>query len=146
LRDEVNVLQKEAPSLLKLGASSVYELLTVIAICLAGALVFIALFGDATSGLKRTALQLWLWLLVGSYYIVCWRKSGQTLAMQAWRLKLVNATNQKLGYGVLIKRYLLASLSLLCVGLGFLWALLDKNNAFVHDKCCATKVVVIPNN
>lgn len=143
---EVKDVQKEAPSLLKLGASFVYECLTVIAISLAGALIFIALLGDATSGLKRSAMQLWLWLLIGSYYIVCWRKSGQTLAMQAWRLKLLSSANQKPSIHVLIKRYVLASLSMLCVGLGFLWALLDKKNAYLHDKWCATRIVVIPKN
>lgn len=135
---------KEAPSLLKLGASFVYEVLVVLAICLAGASIYIAVLGDASTGLKRTALQLWLWVLVGCYYIVCWRKSGQTLAMQAWRLKLIGANGKQLSYSILLQRYVLTSLSVICFGLGFLWAIVDKRNAFLHDKWLGTRMVELP--
>lgn len=135
MRTEQNSVFKETPSLIKLAGSLLYESLTIIAIGLAGAFVFIAIFGDATTGCRRTLLQAWLWLLIGSYYIFCWRKSGQTLAMQAWRLKLVlreDGTNlsQKINYSVLIKRYIWASLGVLCFGIDFLWAIVDKRGFF----------------
>ncbi len=149
MRTEKNSVFKETPSLIKLAGSLLYESLTIIAIALAGAFVFIAIFGDATTGYRRTLLQTWLWLLIGSYYIFCWRKSGQTLAMQAWRLKLVlreDGANlsQKISYGVLIKRYIWASLGVLCFGIDFLWAIVDKKRVFLHDKWAATKMIVLP--
>lgn len=151
MRTEQNSVFKETPSLIKLAGSLLYESLTIIAIGLAGAFVFIAIFGDATTGYRRTLLQTWLWLLIGSYYIFCWRKSGQTLAMQAWRLKLVlseDGTNlsQKISYGVLIKRYIWASLGVLCFGIVFLWAIVDKKRVFLHDKWALTKMIVLPKS
>lgn len=151
MRTEQNSVFNEAPSLIKLAGSLLYESLTIIAIGLAGAFVFIAIFGDATMGYRRTLLQTWLWLLIGSYYIFCWRKSGQTLAMQAWRLKLVlkeDGTNlsQKISYGVLIKRYIWASLGVLCFGIDFLWAIVDKKRGFLHDQWASTKMIVLPKS
>lgn len=137
-------VDNEAPSLIKLGASFVYECLTVLAILLAGALIYLAIFGDATTGYRRTGLQLWLWLLVGSYYVTCWRTSGQTLAMQAWRLKVVRIDGQPLSLQASVKRYVAASLSLVGIGLGFLWGVVNQEHAFLHDQCLDTKIVVIP--
>ena len=149
MRTELNGDFKETPSLIKLAGSLLYECLTIIAIALAGAFIFVALFGDATTGYLRTALQTWLWLLVGSYYIFCWHKSGQTLAMQAWQLKLVQLEDganisQKISYYVLIKRYIWASLGVLCFGVNFLWAIVDRKKVFLHDKRASTAIIVLP--
>ena len=132
----------KAPSLIKLGASLLYELLTIIAIVFVSAAVFLALFGDASTGFKRFGLQLFLWAVLGAYYIRCWLKSGQTLAMQAWKIKLVNEHNQPVNWKLSAMRYVLATLSLSLLGLGFLWAIFDKEHLFLHDRLLNTKLVL----
>lgn len=128
------------PSIFKLGASLIYDTLVVIALCFAGALIFIALVGDATHGTKRYLLQLFLWLAVGSYFVWCWLKGGQTLAMHTWRLKLVRLDNRSLSVQLAMTRYVMASLSLLVFGLGFLWAIIDRDHLFLHDRLLKTKI------
>lgn len=128
----------KAPSLIKLGACLLYELLTMIAIVFVSAAVFLALVGDASTGFKRFGLQLFLWAVVGAYYIWCWIKSGQTLAMQAWKIKLVNELNQLADWKLSAMRYVLATLSLSFLGLGFLWAIVDKQHFFLHDRLLNT--------
>lgn len=130
----------KSPSLLKLGASLVYEALVIIALCFAGALIFITVVGDATLGIKRYLLQLFLWLTVGAYFVWCWLKSGQTLAMHTWHLSLVRVDHRPLSVQLAIARYVLASLSLLLFGLGFLWAIVDSDRRFLHDRLLDTKI------
>lgn len=129
-----NSVPIKAPSLIKLGACLIYEALTIVALCFVSALVFIWLVGDATQGVKRYLFQLFLWLIVGLYYIWCWLKTGQTLAMQAWHLKLVRHDGQPCSLALAISRYILATLSLMTFGLGFLWAIVDRDALFLHDR------------
>ena len=128
------------PTLLKLGGSLVYDALVIIALCFAGALLFITVVGDATLGIKRYLLQLFLWLAIGAYFVWCWLKSGQTLAMHTWHLSLVRADHAPLSIQRAIARYVLASLSLMLFGLGFLWAIVDPDRRFLHDRLLHTKI------
>ena len=134
-------LKTEAPSLIKLGACLIYEALTVIALSFACVGLFLWIAGDATHGIKRLLMQLFLWLTIGAYFVWCWLKNGKTLAMQAWKFKLVNQENQLLSLKLAIARYLLATLSLVLCGLGFLWAVVDKDGLFLHDRLLKCKIV-----
>lgn len=85
-------------------------------------------------------LHVFLVLLV--YFIWQWRKSGQTLAMRTWKIKLVSATT-----GTTISprqaalRYVLAWPSLLLCGLGLIWALVDRDRQFLHDRLAGTRLI-----
>lgn len=131
-----------APGLLRLGACIVYELLTVIAILFVSAALFVFVAGDASAGIKRLLLQLFLWLVTGAYFVRCWLKSGQTLAMQAWKLKLTDHHAHTLSLEFAIYRYVLATLSLALGGLGFLWALADRRHQFLHDKLLKSQIMI----
>jgi uncharacterized RDD family membrane protein YckC len=136
----------QAPSLLKLGACFIYDALAVIALCFVCALVFIILIGDASHGLKRYMLQLFLWIAIGIYFVWCWKRSGQTLAMQTWQLKVVNEDYQLLTWNRAMTRYVLASVSLMLFGLGFLWAIVDRGHLFLHDRLLNTYIIYVPRN
>jgi uncharacterized RDD family membrane protein YckC len=136
----------QAPSLLKLGACLMYDALVVIALSFASVLVFILVFGDASHGAKRYFLQLALLSIIGVYFVWCWRKSGQTLAMHTWQLKVVTQDSQLLSLKIAISRYLLACLSLLLFGLGFLWAVVDRKHLFLHDRLLNTQVIFAPRS
>ena len=118
----------------KLFAACTYEMLLLIALWMFCTWIFVRGFGDATGGYKRYLLQLALWLATGAYFVWCWCKSGQTLASQTWKIKLVNQKNATLTVQQALFRYALASLCLLACGLGYLWALIDKNGLFLHDR------------
>lgn len=80
------------------------------------------------------------------FYLWFWRRSGQTLGMMSWRLKLVSNDNQliDLRYGVI--RYLLAWPAFFCAGLGYLWLYFDSNGDAFHDKFSNSKIVVVPKS
>lgn len=132
-----------SPTLFRRLAASVYELLLLIAIWLVCAGVFIAIFGDATAGLKRLALQLLLWNVTGAYFIRCWKQAGQTLAMKTWKLQIVSQDGQALTYQQLCLRYVFASLGLVAAGAGFLWMIFDRESLFLHDRLTGCKVIQI---
>ncbi|HEY9210645.1 MAG TPA: RDD family protein [Methylotenera sp.] len=130
-----------APSLIKLGACLLYELLTVIAIVFVSAGLFVWIAGDSTHGVKRLLLQIFLWLIVGAYFVWCWRQSGKTLAMQAWKFKLVGHDSQLLSFNIAVLRYVLATLGIMLCGLGFLWAIADRQHLFLHDRLLKSRIV-----
>jgi len=64
-----------------------YESLLLFAVAFfAGWVFFFASGGrDATAGLLRHALQLFILVVFAAYFLWCWLRGGQTLAMKAWR-------------------------------------------------------------
>ncbi|HYN53598.1 MAG TPA: RDD family protein [Methylotenera sp.] len=139
------ILELKTP-LLKLGLSLIYETLVIVALLFLCGLVFLLTAGDASNGVKRYALQLFLWLSIGIYFVWCWHKSGQTLAMHTWRLKLVTQNNHSLSLNIAIARYVLASISLMLFGFGFLWAIVDPDRLFLHDRLLKTKIIAVQRN
>ena len=130
-------------SLIKRFAACFYELVLLTAIWFLCTWVFIWLFGVADSHIKRFGLQFFLWLIAGIYFVWCWQKSGQTLATQTWKIRLINAQGNTPSVHQALQRYLLASASLLVFGLGFLWALIDKEQLFLHDRLLKTRLVKV---
>ena len=131
----------QSASLARRFAACVYELLLLVAIWLLCSGLFVMLFGNADTTSKRLSLQLILWFVAGVYFVWCWHKSGQTLAAQTWKIKLVNAQNETLSIKQAQFRYALASTSLLALGLGFIWAFVDKEQLFLHDRLLKMRLI-----
>lgn len=120
-----------------------YELVLLIAIWLLCTAIFMALAGNADTFFKRSLLQACLWLATGFYFVTCWHRSGQTLAAQTWRIMLVNAHDRPPSIPTACYRYLLASVFVPLGGLGLVWALVDKDRQFLHDRCLRTRLVKV---
>ena len=56
----------------------------------------------------RTALQAVLFVAIGCYFVWCWSRSGQTLALKTWNLKVLAADGAPPGLGRALARYFLA--------------------------------------
>ena len=82
--------------------------------------------------------------IVGGFYTYFWRKNGQTLGMQAWRLRLDNVSGGRPSWRQCGLRLLVGPLSLLLGGLGYWWAWLDRNHRCWHDHASDTVVVILP--
>lgn len=90
--------------------------------------------------LPGPVLLLHVFLLLGIYFIWCWRRAGQTLAMQTWKLKLVSVTGAAPTDQQLLLRYLLSWPSILFFGVGLIWAYLDRDRQFMHDRLAGTRI------
>ncbi|NMG75251.1 RDD family protein [Aromatoleum diolicum] len=85
-----------------------------------------------------------LYVVLGGYFVWYWRGRGQTLAMQTWRLRLVTADGHAPSLTSCFLRYTLAWPSVLCFGVGLLWALVDRDRQFLHDRLAGTRIVLLP--
>jgi uncharacterized RDD family membrane protein YckC len=82
-----------------------------------------------------------LWLVTGAYLVISWRRGGATIGMRPWRLKVLSADGHPATLRALCLRYAVATLSLLVVGLGFVWALFDGERRCWHDMAARTRFV-----
>lgn len=122
-------------------ASLAYEVLPLFAVLFVAAILYRGTGSTSLEGLNRHIFQLYEWLVAGIYLIACWSRSGQTLPMKTWRLRLVSTDGSPLSPGRAACRYCLATLSTMAFGAGFLWALLDRDRLFLHDRLCGSRIV-----
>ena len=134
-------LPGRAPSIARRLASALYDLLLLAALVFIATWPVIALLGDSTHGWRRHALQGWVLLVVGAYFVWFWTHGGQTLPMKTWSIKVVAADGRPPRVPRAIHRYLIALLGLAAVGLGFIWALFDRDRQFLHDRLAGTALV-----
>lgn len=125
-------------------AAMVYESLLVLAVLFIASLPFLYLVGDAQGGWRHLAFQIYLVALLFAYFGIFWLRSGQTLAMKTWRIRLVGPDGGRVTLKLAAQRYLLAWVSLLPAGAGFWWALADRDRQFLHDRLLGTRLVRVP--
>ena len=112
-----------------------YEAFLVFAVAFFAAWVFFFASGgrDATRGWLRSELQAFIVVVLAAYFLWCWLRGGQTLAMRAWRIRLVEVTPAKA-----VLRFALA---LVLLPLSILWALVDRDRQFLHDRLAGTRLI-----
>ena len=131
-----------SPSIRRRLASMFYESVLLLGVLSAAFVVPHLLIGMVRNAFTPGWL-LWLhiFIVLLAYFGWLWRRSGQTLAMQTWRIKLVAANGDPLTPRQILLRYLLAWPSLLVCGIGILWALVDRDRQFLHDRLSGTRLV-----
>ncbi len=85
-----------------------------------------------------------VFVVIGIYFVWYWRHSGQTLAMQTWRLRIVGADGKPPRMQQLLLRYLLGWPSLLFYGAGLFWAFFDRDRQFLHERLSGTRIIFVP--
>ena len=114
-----------------------YESLLLFAVAFLGAWLFQFAAGNVRiEGWQRSMLQAFLLALFATYFLWCWLRGGQTLAMKTWRIRLVDLTPQ-----TAIVRFLCA-LVLVPTGISVLWALVDRDRQFLHDRLAGSRLVL----
>lgn len=136
----------------------VYDLMPLIGIWMFIALVVMAGLQWATGSTdlivtdaaEHRALGYWLTLRLAlmagtaAYFILSWRRGGQTIGMRAWRLHLTSADGSPITSKQAWLRFGVAWLSTLALGLGFLWCLIDRDRRSWHDIAAGTRLIRVP--
>ena len=132
------------PGFLRRLASMVYEallLLGVLALVLALPHVLIGAFTHQLA--TPTTLQAHFFLVLLIYFLWFWCHGGQTLAMKTWRIRVV----AKEGHGRLLPKAALLrfiyALLLVPTTIGILWAMVDRDRQFLHDRLAGTRLVLL---
>lgn len=130
----------ESPSLWRRIAAACYDLLAVAAVGLASAFLLTAV-GPGPQG---AGLILWRGTLVAvpaAYFLVSWVRGGQTLGMRAWGLRVVDGKGRSLSWRLAALRLAAALPACSLLGLGLLWAGLDREGLAWHDRLSGTRLV-----
>ena len=156
------------PGILRRLASLAYECLLLFAVGFAGTwLFFFVSGGREVTGWVRHALQAYLGAVFAAYFLWCWLRSGQTLAMKTWRIRLVAPGHARVPparallrlvlVGVLAAGFLVAAgaafrsrdpwfaLAAFAIA-AFTWgsALFDRDRQFLHDRLAGTRLQLVP--
>lgn len=122
-----------------------YDGLLLLALLMMLTYPYVWLTGGAKPGLLvKTLYQLYLLAICFFYYSGFWVRGGQTLGLRTWRLKLVRNDGGPITWSIASKRFAFAWLSLLCLGLGFLWVMYDRDKLAWHDRLSGTKLMQLP--
>ncbi len=119
----------------------IYEALIQAAVLLAGTLPVVMLTRTWDPVIARTTLQVWLVVLCACFYVWQWTGTGQTLPMKTWGLRLLSKDGSPLSRTRALLRYVGALASVATLGLGFAWALVDRESQFLHDRLAGTRLV-----
>ncbi|MGH6612345.1 MAG: RDD family protein [Burkholderiaceae bacterium] len=114
----------------------------------------------------RVLMQTAIFITIGAYFVFCWTRSGQTLALKAWHLMVTDEHGKPPHLGRAIARYILAwhlwlpglllgwrlhldiASTLVATAAGFalllIPALMDRDRRLLHDRCSGTRIVRMP--
>jgi uncharacterized RDD family membrane protein YckC len=129
-------------------AACVYDLLPLLALWFATDALAMLLSGGRLAEphppwQQRLPLQLALLAVTAAYFTLSWTRGGQTLGARAWRLRVARADGMRITPVNALVRFAIGWLSLLALGLGFLWALIDARGRTWHDIASGTRLVRI---
>jgi uncharacterized RDD family membrane protein YckC len=93
-------------------------------------------------GVNSLASQLIFMLIEGFYYIMFWRTKRSTIGMMAMKVRIYSE-NGVLTINQALYRYLGIYLSAICLGIGAIWMLWDRNKQTWQDKIAKTYVIKV---
>jgi len=108
---------------------------------LLAALLDLVLVGFFTHILHLSGLFL---LIYTAYCVILWKLKATTIGGIICGLKLVRIDDRPIDWGIALIRALGAFLSLIVIGLGFLWVNFDEDCQSWHDKIAGTTIVRVP--
>ena len=128
-------------------AALIYDALLLLGLLVAYTLITL-IFTAHHTALTRESAGGWFYAyragevaVIGGYYIVNWMRSGQTLGMRAWHLRVVNEVGNPLRLGGAMLRFLCGFLAWPPAALGVLWLYLDPDRLAIHDRLSGSRVV-----
>ena len=155
-------LPPTTPSLLRRMACWLYEGMLLFGVVFIAGYLFGTLSQTRNAMDNRHALQAFLFVIFGIYFVWLWSK-GQTLAMKTWHIRVLDRAGQPLSQGRALLRYLWSWLWFLpplvvswvfelkggeafviIIGWVAIWAILSRfhpRQQFWHDALAGTQLV-----
>lgn len=143
---DIDISQARPPGLLRRLSALIYDSALLFAVLLlAAALVVVPYMALVGSEFPAQAwwFRAWLVAVVSGFYVYFWTHGGQTLGMNAWRLRLVRVDGAKPRLKDALLRLACATVALAPAGLGLLWVLIDPGHLAWHDRWSRTRLVLV---
>lgn len=156
------------PPRLRRFACMMYEAVLLFGVVFLADYLFDTLTQSRSGLMLRSARQAWLFLAIGCYFVLCWRRSGQTLPMKTWNIRVVGRDGAPPSLARLVWRYGFAWILPLLAALAvwgieslthwpatlmfvvaapfaiFVGSWLDPEGQFLHDRWAGTRLVSVP--
>ena len=126
--------------------SLLYDTLIITGIIFSSTLLLVWLNkGPIMPGSILSFFQFLVILLTGPiFYCYFWvRNKGQSIGMQAWKIRLVNLDEEGVSLKQSFLRCIFSTADFVVIGLGYISILFDQNNRSTSDKLSSTKIVKI---
>ncbi|UHL65482.1 RDD family protein [Paralcaligenes sp. KSB-10] len=158
-----------SPSRWRRFACMMYEAVLLFGVIFLAGYLFDTLTQSRSGLMLRHTRQALLFVAIGLYFVLCWRKQGQTLPMKTWNIRLIDRNGASPPLSRLILRYILiwpiplvaamlvraashasgySSTDLLIVAAPFtlfLWTWIDADQQFLHDRLLGTRLIAVPD-
>ena len=132
-------------SLIRRFAAMLYDGFLIVALWMISTTLIVAIVTDGAE-VSGARYQIFLYLEVAAFYVYFWHFKGQTLGMQVWKIRAVTECNELLTIDECVIRFLCATLSIISMGLGFLWVFFNQERLTWHDLASRTRVVYLGKN
>jgi len=117
-------------------AAFLYDSLLLLALFFVVTSIAIA-FNDGQA-IANHAFKLVLLVVTFCFFCWFWRNGGQTLGMQAWRIKVVSNSDLPLTYTQCFQRFVLGTF---LFGITFVFAIFSDTGQGIHDTLSRSKIV-----
>ncbi|NIB41538.1 RDD family protein [Pseudomaricurvus alkylphenolicus] len=133
-------------------AAMIYDSLVLMAVAMAYGALFLSIkhtllgieLGEGEKANLGEAGFVGLVLVLEGFYWFFWCRGGQTLGMRAWRIQVRNVAGGPVQITQALVRGLVGPFSFALAGMGYFWALIDKEGRSWHDAASQTHVVQLP--
>jgi uncharacterized RDD family membrane protein YckC len=129
-------------SLLRRLGAILYDTFIVIALCFAVTATWLY-FAD-TEYATGPAFQSTLFLTIFGFFGLFWTRTGQTIGMMAWRIRIQSSEGASISWMQALIRFMCAMFSAAALGIGYLWMLMNDEKLTLQDKMSNTVVVYLP--
>lgn len=131
------------PGIARRLASMLYESLLLFGVLAALLLLPHFLLGALANRLVAPVIvQAHCFIVLLTYCLWFWSNGRRTLAMKTWHIRLVTRDGLAVSPARALLRYLLSWPSIVVGGVGILWALVDRDRLFLHDRLAGTQLVM----
>ena len=118
-----------------------YDSLCLFSLFFLATLILVVFTNIESVEYNNIAYDFYLLLIAYLYFVWHWINGGQTLGMRAWHIKLINRGMGQISWRIATARFCLTLLSFVSFGLGFAWALFNKEKLTFHDLFSNTRLI-----
>lgn len=132
-----------SPSLFRYLAVIIYDMFLLFGLLLFITVIASFLNNGNPPSSDNLVYRLFLLASIIFFYHYSWRKSGQTLGMKAWKVKLVTLDNKPISFGQSILRMTLGLANIVTICLGYFWKYTNTSRLTLMDVFSKTKLITI---
>ena len=118
-----------------------YDLLILLTLLILASLIISIPFNINPAHPLFFVYQICIYTISFLFYGWFWTHGGQTLGMKTWKFKVIAVDGSNVNWIMALIRFIVAIISWLPLGLGYLWSIFDPNKRTWHDIASKTQLI-----